>query len=85
MIGTNRVCAEQTVARLWEDAGNGALSGEVNSRDALRVLLANNGSDPIEWDGWRAIDAVERERGSHESRPRVKFVAIEDMIACTKS
>lgn len=76
---------EQTAARLWEDFGNGALSGKVDSRGALRVLLVNNGSDPIGWKGWRTIDAVEREHGSHVSRPRVQLVAIEDMFACTRS
>ncbi|MEO6470627.1 MAG: FAD-dependent oxidoreductase [Aeromicrobium sp.] len=85
VIGTNRACAEQTVARLWEDFNNGELSGDVNARGTLQVLLADNGADPIGWTGWQAIDAIERARGSQASRPRVKFVAIADMIAASKS
>lgn len=81
VIGTNRSCAQQTVAQLWEDFNNGKLVSEVQGRDALHALLANSGTNPIAWDGWRAIDAAECEQGLQVSRPRVKFVVVEDMIA----
>lgn len=85
VIGSNRACAEETVAQLWEDFNNGKLASEVHGRDALQVLLADNGSDPLGWKGWRAIDAAECERGAQVSRPRLKFVVIEDMIAAARS
>jgi ferredoxin--NADP+ reductase len=81
VIGTNRSCAEQTVAKLWEDFDAGLLSRKVADRDALVALLADRTAAPVDWQGWRAIDAAERQRGSEASRPRVKFVDLADMLA----
>jgi ferredoxin/flavodoxin---NADP+ reductase len=81
VIGTNRSCAEQTVAKLWEDFGAGLLNRKVADRDALAALLAERTAAPVDWQGWRAIDAAERKRGSEASRPRVKFVDLADMLA----
>jgi ferredoxin--NADP+ reductase len=84
VIGTNRTCAEQTVARLWEDFDAGVLSRDVADRAGLQRLLRDNGADPVDWWGWRAIDAAERKRGADASRPRVKFVHITDMLAAAR-
>lgn len=81
VIGTNRLCAEETVERIWEDFAQGALDRTVAGRDALTALLAQRGLEPVSWQGWRDIDAAERDRGAQMSRPRVKFVAIDDMLA----
>jgi ferredoxin/flavodoxin---NADP+ reductase len=80
VIGTNRTCAEQTVARLWQDFDAGVLAREVADRAALHQLLRDRGADPVDWRGWRAIDTAERTRGADASRPRVKFVEIADML-----
>ena len=40
--------------------------------------------DKVEWQGWKAIDAAERSRGSDSARPRVKFVSIDEMLATAK-
>ncbi|MGB8389381.1 FAD-dependent oxidoreductase [Mycobacterium sp.] len=85
VIGTNRSCAQQTVAQLWEDFNTGALSRDVADRAALEKLLAQRGVKPIDWDGWRAIDAAECKRGAEASRPRIKFVAVADMLAAAKA
>jgi ferredoxin/flavodoxin---NADP+ reductase len=81
VIGTNRSCAEQTVAKLWEDFDAGLLNRQVADRDALVALLAERAAAPVDWQGWRAIDAAERKRGTEASRPRVKFVDLADMLA----
>jgi ferredoxin--NADP+ reductase len=81
VIGTNRTCAEETVAQLWEDFDAGRLSRDVADRRALVEVLKQRGVDPIDWQGWRAIDIAERKRGADASRPRVKFVDIRDMLA----
>jgi ferredoxin/flavodoxin---NADP+ reductase len=81
VIGTNRTCAEETVAQLWEDFDNGALCGDVGDRAALLALLAERGAYPVDWQGWRAIDMAERRRGADASRPRVKFVDIRELLA----
>ena len=84
VIGTNRTCAEQTVARLWQDFDAGVLAGDVADRAALERLLRDRGADPVDWWGWRAIDAAERKRGADASRPRVKLVHISDMLTAAR-
>jgi ferredoxin--NADP+ reductase len=81
VIGTNRVCAQETVAALWQDFNAGVLKRIVAERDSLTALLEQRGVTPVAWQGWRAIDAAERRRGEQASRPRVKLVDIEDMLA----
>ena len=81
VIGTNRTCARETVARLWEDYDSGRLNRPVADQAGLDRLLADGGAEPVDWRGWQAIDAAERDRGSALSRPRVKFVDIADMLA----
>lgn len=81
VIGTNRLCAEQTVAQLWADFDAGLLTRDVEGRESLDALLAGRGAEPVGWPGWRAIDAAERDRGVQAARPRVKFVSIEEMLS----
>lgn len=79
VIGTNRTCAEETVSQLWRDHLEGTLDRHVRGPDALRKLLQDRGVQAIDWQGWRAIDTAERERGAAASRPRVKFIGIPEM------
>jgi ferredoxin/flavodoxin---NADP+ reductase len=81
VIGTNRACAEETVTALWDDFAAGLLDRSVEGRDALQALLTTRGARPIPWHGWRAIDEAERARGTAASRPRVKFVAVAEMLS----
>jgi ferredoxin--NADP+ reductase len=81
VIGTNRTCAQETVAQIWEDFDAGRLAHDVKDRAALQELLAGRGAYPVDWQGWRAIDSAERRRGADFARPRVKFVDIRDMLA----
>ena len=85
VIGTNRTCAEETVARVWEDFDDGRLSRDVQERAALEELLKHRNAEPVAWSGWCSIDTAERKRGVDASRPRVKFVDVADMIAASKS
>ena len=85
VIGTNRTCADETVARLLDDYASGVLIRAVADRDALVQVLAGRGSIPIAWNGWKAIDAAERRRGTEESRPRVKFVDVAELVASAKA
>lgn len=62
-IGTNRSCAEETAARVFEDIDAGLLTPPTTARPAGPVGLV----------GWRSIDADERRAGSAQGRPRVKI------------
>ena len=84
VIGTNRTCAEETVARMWEDFDDGKLTRDVQDRAALEELLTQRNADPVGWSGWCAIDTAERKRGVEASRPRVKFVDVAEMVAVSK-
>ncbi|UHJ56154.1 FAD-dependent oxidoreductase [Mycolicibacterium fortuitum] len=81
VIGTNRLCAEETVTQLWADFEAGLLTRDIESRESLDTLLAGRGAEPVGWSGWRAIDAAERDRGVQVARPRVKFVSVEEMLS----
>lgn len=85
VIGTNRFCAEETVAQLWEDYDAGHLTRDVGDRDTLKSLMQERGVSAIDWTGWRAIDSAEKLRGSSEARPRVKFVAVEELLAASRT
>lgn len=80
VIGTNRVCAGETVHRLLEDFREGRLSRDVKGREALRELLAARDVARLDWSGWEAIDTAERERGAAAVRPRVKLVDVSEML-----
>ncbi|UXA11510.1 FAD-dependent oxidoreductase [Mycobacterium sp. SMC-8] len=84
VIGTNRVCAEETVRTLLDDYHGGLLCREVTGREAFVSLLTERGAEPVDWKGWRAIDDAERQRGVEASRPRIKFVDTAEMLALTQ-
>ncbi|WP_020102441.1 FAD-dependent oxidoreductase [Mycobacterium sp. 360MFTsu5.1] len=81
VIGSNRVCAAETVASLWDDFDSGTLGRDVLQRDVLRSLLTERGVIRLDWDGWRAIDASECERGRAAGRHRSKLVSRHELIA----
>jgi ferredoxin--NADP+ reductase len=76
VIGTNRGCAEETVAALWDDFTAGSLDRAIEDRDAMRTLLVERGARPIPWRGWSAIDEAER--------ARVKLVAVAEMLSAAQ-
>ncbi|MFD4356918.1 FAD-dependent oxidoreductase [Nocardia sp. NPDC058518] len=80
VIGTNRSCAAETVAGLLADHANGDLDRPVADRQALLELMTDRGLTPVDWPGWRAIDAAERDHGAARSRPRVKLVSVAELL-----
>lgn len=81
VIGTNRLCAQQTVSQLWADFDAGRLSRDIGDRESLDAILEARGADPVDWSAWRAIDAAERRQGRQLERPRVKFVSVEELLS----
>jgi ferredoxin/flavodoxin---NADP+ reductase len=73
------------VRKLWEDFDAGLLTREVGDQNALGSLLAQRVREPVDWQGWCAIDAAERQRGEQADRPRVKLVDLADMLAVVTS
>ncbi|HLY85312.1 MAG TPA: FAD-dependent oxidoreductase [Gaiellaceae bacterium] len=74
VIGTNKKDATETVELLLEDAAAGRLEPKADaSAAAVDALLAERGVQVVEYDGWMAIDELERAAGETSGRPRVKL------------
>jgi ferredoxin--NADP+ reductase len=80
-IGTNKSCSFQTVQALVADFNAGKLTDPVAKPTALANLVHARQPDAVDSAGWRAIDAAEIARGSHDGRPRNKFTDVTDMLA----
>ncbi len=85
VIGTNKKDATETVQQLFDDAAAGRLPARAGDREALHELLAARGAEYVEYDGWRAIDALETSLGEPQGRPRVKLTRIEEMVAAARN
>jgi len=79
VIGTNKKDATETVEQLLEDARAGKLQRDDPTR-SLETLLEERGANYVEYDGWQAIDAVERAAGEPLGRPRVKLTGWEQLL-----
>ncbi len=84
VIGTNKKDAAETIESVFEDVAAGRLPGHTGGRDALPGLLADRGVEYVEYEGWRAIDALETGRGKPLGRPRVKLTSVEEMVAAAR-
>jgi ferredoxin--NADP+ reductase len=80
VIGTNRVCAAETVQSLLDDYAAGALLPPTQDRGGLRDLVAQRRPEALDLSGWHAIDRHERASASGSSRPRVKMTSIDQMV-----
>jgi ferredoxin--NADP+ reductase len=80
VIGTNKKDATETVESLLADARAGALAARGTSPDAIVELLAERAAGAVTYAGWEAIDAVEKERGAEQGRPRVKLTTWDELL-----
>jgi len=72
VIGTNKQDAADTFRAIEADVAAG------------RVRKAHAPEDTFDagaysWADWQRLDALEREKGTHEGRPRIKFTAVDSM------
>jgi len=84
VIGTNKKDAQETVACVLEDAAAGAMPEIDSSDDSLPDLLRERDVEFVEFDGWRAIDELEKSLGEPLGRPRVKLTSLEEMLAAAR-
>ncbi len=80
VIGTNRVCAAETVQSLLDDYVAGALLPPAQNRRELRDLVAQRRPEALDLSGWHAIDRHERASANGSSRPRMKVTSIDEMM-----
>ena len=81
VIGTNKKCANETVAHLFEDVAEGKLLDPASPEpDSIETLLNERGAHFVSFSGWEKIDQAEVGKGEPHGRPRVKFVRIDEML-----
>lgn len=73
VIGTNRLCAKETVAGLLADAREGRLPDPAGSRESWP-------HPHVDLSGWRRLDEHEQSLGTTSGRPRVKVTSRADML-----
>ena len=84
ILGTNKRDAEETVAHLLEDLDS-LPAPEAPGVEAIDAMLAEQAPELVTVEGWRAIDALERERGESADRPRVKLAARDELLETARS
>ncbi|MGU3500960.1 FAD-dependent oxidoreductase [Mycobacterium sp. C31M] len=84
VIGTNRLCARETVENLLADAEAGALPAS-DGTSSIAEQLSAQGVHVVDWAGWRSIDEAERRLGSAAARPRVKVVDRAELLTAARA
>jgi ferredoxin--NADP+ reductase len=83
IIGTNKKDATETVDQLLADLEAGLVP--VGDRDGdLVSLLGDRGVDVVMYEGWQAIDEVERGLGAPLGRPRVKLATWDSLLQAAR-
>lgn len=79
-IGTNKLCSQQTVASLLEDAAAGRLAQPSGSPTELDALLVARQPARIDYAGWKRIDRTECRLGADLGRPRRRLSHWQDLL-----
>jgi ferredoxin--NADP+ reductase len=80
VIGTNKKCAQETVANLLSDSAAGRLPTPVGDERELLATLHERNVHVVDYSGWELIDAHERRMGTAQGRPRVKVVHLTSQL-----
>ena len=81
VIGTNKPDAIESVHSMFEDLSKGKLTPCPDpDPQAIVALLGERGVRYVNADEWRRIDHAEVAAGKQAGKPRVKFVAAEEML-----
>ena len=83
VIGTNKKDATETVDLLLEDVRAGRLPERQHDR-TIDELLSERGVEVVTYAGWERIDAVEKEHGAEQGRPRVKLCTRDELLAAAR-
>jgi ferredoxin--NADP+ reductase len=81
VIGTNKKCANDTVAVIAQDVERGALHEPPQPLTGEEAVAWIQSKVPtaVTWDGWQRIDVHETGLGEPQGRPRVKLVRLAEM------
>ena len=85
VIGTNKTCAQETVACMVEDLNAGKYNEpEEPGVEVAEKLIKGRQQTTISYPEWLKIDAEEIRRGEAQGRPRVKFTDVDEMVRVAK-
>lgn len=81
LIGSNKLCARETVDTMLADLAAGLTPPAPHRQaDAVDRMLETRGLQFVTFDDWLLIDAAEVAAGRGQGRPRVKFTEREDFL-----
>jgi ferredoxin/flavodoxin---NADP+ reductase len=82
VIGTNKKCANDTVATLLADLQAGAIEEPADAPEPAEIEAELRRRQPelVTYEGWQAIDETERAAGEPHGRPRVKLTTFDELI-----
>ncbi|KAI5730086.1 hypothetical protein M8J76_009885 [Diaphorina citri] len=69
--------------RIGQDFQSGRLNSDTKKpgSDFILDIVRSKGVPVVTWEGWKAIDKEETERGKLKGKPREKIISIEEMIS----
>jgi ferredoxin--NADP+ reductase len=80
IIGTNKLCATDTVTQIMADAAAGAIPRASDAVSSLDALLAERNVTVTSWADWQTLDKAEQARGAAAGRPRAKITSMTEML-----
>ena len=81
VIGTNKPDAVETVTSMLEDLAQGAHWQPAGRRRRGDALVQVRQPLFVTYADWRRLDALELSNGQASGRPRLKFTAVDEMLA----
>ncbi|NCW44076.1 MAG: NADP oxidoreductase [Gemmatimonadaceae bacterium] len=81
IIGTNKLCATDTVTQVLADIAAGALPAVADNVTPIDALLAARHVRVTSWADWQTLDQAEQARGAASGRPRLKITTIDEMLS----
>jgi NADPH-dependent glutamate synthase beta subunit-like oxidoreductase len=81
IIGSNLVCAQETVQCVQADLAAGVLPRPTRHTAGLRALLQERGVKVVDRHGWARIDAREVADGAAKDKPREKLTCSEQLLS----
>ena len=86
VIGTNKTCAQETVAQMMADLEAGrTFAPEAPSADAALAMINSRQPDFVSFADWKKIDDAEVALGTASDRPRVKFTQVAKMLEVARN
>ena len=85
IIGTNKLCATDTVTQVLADIAAGAIPAVADEVSPIDALLAERHVHVTSWADWQTLDKAEQERGAASGRPRVKITNVDEMLSIVRA